>query len=346
MSSNRFTKLLILALSVIFLSVVSPPSSARAQILDLDITAVNPQFANAFERAEAFWNARVLGYSNTLPRDIQAQLTGRLSIMAATGLQNSPELAGALGRAGPVFFPNIVRGTAVNRRQIAVPTIAVMIFADEFLADNSEDDITDVIIHEMGHAIGVGSLWEENGLLQQIGPGPLQYIGAEGRRAFAIETGVAGLARTAFVPIEQQGGGGTALAHWDDDNPFFNSIGVNNRIELMTGFFIPDTERFISRTTLATLVDMGYVIRGFNEDELIEFPGLGTRPFGIPSFGGTGVAINDPVPAQPTFGDDDDDGAINAGTTFSSSGRNPSGANQSGTTAPRKTLNVYKRRRR
>ena len=91
---------------------------------------------------------------------------------------------------------------------------------------------------------------------------------------------------------------------------------------------------------------MGYVIRGFNEDELIEFPGLGTRPFGINSFGGTGVTFNGPVPAQPTFGDDDDDGAINAGTTFSSSGRNPSGATQSGTKAPRKTLNVYKRRRR
>ena len=213
MSSNRFTKHLILALSVVFLSVVSQPSSARSQIIQLDIAGVNPQFAGAFQRAEAFWNARVLGYSNTLPQDIQAQLTGNLFIFAATGMQAAAPLNGALGVAGPIFFPNIVRGTNAEQRTVAVPTVAVMIFADEFLAANTEDDITDVIIHEMGHAIGIGSLWEQNGLLRQIGPGPMQYIGVEGRRAYAIESGLAGLGRTGFIPVEQGGGEGLSLIH-------------------------------------------------------------------------------------------------------------------------------------
>ena len=328
MSFNRFTKLLLLTFSAIFLS-VSPPMSSptQAEIIDLDISGVNPQFANAFRRAEAFWDARVLGYSNTLPRDIQGQLTGSLLIVAATGPQDSDLLGGALGRAGPTTFPNIVRGTIFRERRVAVATVSSMVFADEFLADSTEDDITDVIIHEMGHALGIGSLWADNGLIQQVaGRGAFQYVGINARRAYAIEAGVAGLGRTGFVPIEQQGGGGTAFGHWDDDDPIFNSISRNNRIELMTGFFIPNTERYISRTSLASLVDLHYVVKGFNEDELIPF---------------TRTLANRLVGPNPT--------AANRGLTGFSS--NPFGANRALNLSKtpsqnRARVNIYKQRRK
>ena len=125
------------------------------------------------------------------------------------------------------------------------------------------------------------------------------------------------MARTGFIPVEQQGGGGTALAHWDDNDGFFNSIRLNNRIELMTGFFIPNTDRFISRTTLATLVDMGYVVKGFNEDELIPLSTLLSNQFPpIPAGGGGGVATG-----------------VNS---------KPSGS----ASQPRRTINVYNKRRR
>jgi hypothetical protein len=313
MLSNRFTKLLLLALSVTFLSLTSSQRSVRAEIIDLDLSGIvvafeegdegltlaNAQrYVAALRRGEAFWDARVLGYSNTLPLAISGQLNGTL-VISATNLDIG---GGILGQAGFVVdgttIVDIVRGDSIRRRELGVGRFAIMRLDNDFIRNNSDDDITDVVIHEMGHALGIGTLWRFNDLIQRVGRvGPEQYVGVNARRAYAIETGVAGLARTGFVPLEQAGGGGTAGAHWDDDDPFFNSFAKNRRVELMTGFFVPNTDRFISRTTLASLVDLHYVVKGFNEDELIPYPrqlanrfdpptplddvaGFGSNPFG------------------------------------------------------------------
>ena len=296
MLSNRLSKLLF-ALSAIFLSFTSSLSSpVQAEIITLDITAVDPRFTDLFRRAEAFWDARILGYSNTLPRAIQNQLPGDLLIVASTGDFGNPNL---LGFAGPTLISDVVQGNVFNvfhgntsrTNQVAVATSAIMVFNNAFLESGSEQDILDVIIHEMGHALGIGSLWQQNGLLQRVSArGPLQYVGANARRAFAIEAGVAGLGRTAFVPVEQQGGPGTALGHWEDDSPVFNTISRDRRVEIMTGTLVPNTVCFVSRTTLASLVDLHYVVKGFNEDELIPLNQLlGTRPI-LPFTGADAVS--------------------------------------------------------
>lgn len=338
MSSNRFTKLLLLALSAVFLMVVSSGNSTQAQVINLDLSGIvvdvdgedgltpaNAQrYVDAVVRGQEFWNARVLGYSNTLPADVQSQLPGGLVIF----ISNQGIGGGVLGFAGvdATTIVNIVRGTLFNARQVAVGTNAIFTLDNDFIVNSTDDEITDVAIHEFGHALGIGTLWDDNLLLSQIGPGPLQYVGANARSAFAIEAGLAGLGRTGFVPIEQQGGPGTALSHWDDDSSVFNTIALNNRIELMTGFFIPNTERFISRTSLASLVDIHYVVRGFNEDELIQFPR---------------VLLNQLVPPNSTT----------ASQRLSGFSSNPFGANEAlrssgAAVKPRATVNVYKKRRR
>jgi len=295
MSSIRFSKFIVLALSVFFLSVATSAKSTQAQIINLDLSGIviDPDEVNglsqinalryleAVERGKEFWDARVLGYSNTLPKAIQNQLSGTLTIF----ISNAALPPNVLGQAGldQMTLVDIVRGNALRNEFIAVGQVAIFTLDNDFIANNTTDEITDVAIHEFGHALGIGSLWIDNGLIQQVGNGAFQYVGPEARRAFAIEAGVAGLAQTGFVPIEMQGGPGTAFSHWEDDNGTFNSIDVDNRIELMTGFLIPNTERFISNTSLASLVDMHYVVRGFNEDELLQFPQTGAR--NIPGLG-------------------------------------------------------------
>ena len=337
MSFKQFTKLFFLALSGIFMSVASPATSIQAQVLELDfsriiidddgveddgISTINAlRYVEAVERGKAFWDARILGYSNKLPQEVQAQLSGDLVIFVG----NTNLGGNILGQAGLVQMSiiNVVTGNMFNQRPVVLGQEANFTLDNNFIANNTTDELTDVAIHEFAHALGLGSLWEDNGLLSRRRVGPLQYIGENARRAFAIEAGVAGLARTGFVPIEQQGGPGTALGHWDDDSPTFNSIPVNGRIELMTGFLVPNTQRFISRTTLAQFVDLNYVVKGFNEDELIPFPGLNR-----PVIGSNGVIFTPPVDPDEEVADD---GAVNQSGA----------ANQ-----PRKTLNVYKKRRR
>ena len=348
MSSNRFTKLLLLALSTIFLSVASPENSIQAQIIQLDFSGINIvgegeeeganglslinalRYVEAVEQGKAFWDARILGYSNKLPRDVQSQLLGSLTILVGNDALGDPDAVDVLGEAGLVnmSFINIVRGTTFDLRPVAVGQVAVFTLDNDFIINNPTSELVDVAIHEFAHALGLGTLWGANGLDSTGSIGPLQYTGENARAAFAIESGVAGLAQTGFVPIEQQGGPGTALSHWDDNDPFFNSIALNNRIELMTGFLVPNTERFVSRTTLAQFVDLNYAVKGFNEDELIQFPGLGEPSLGIPSFGRSGP-IPGPLPIPGSTLPIPDDGAATGGT------------NQ-----PRRTLNIYKRRRR
>ena len=270
----------VLVLAILAVSLTAP--TAKSEFIDLDFSQLDfgdfatPGVVQVVQEAEAFWESRVLGYSNTIARDIQPALPGRLNItvrVAEAGDNFEPTTLAAAG-------PNIggVITSTLGGRNRAVVTDSTIIFQPDTLANFTTAEFRDIITHEMGHALGFGTVWTENDLLQPIPPrgGILQYRGINARQTFAQEAGF-NVPQVAFVPTELEGGLGTALSHWDDDNFFFNSINQNNRIELLTGFFIDNTERFVSETTFASLVDIGYVVSGFNENELIDF-NIAARP--------------------------------------------------------------------
>jgi len=98
--------------------------------------------------------------------------------------------------------------------------------------------------HEIAHALGFGSdLWVWKDLVTQDPAGPL----FNGPDAMAEYGQLRGSGRTQ-VPIENQGGPGVANIHWRDS--IFGD-------ELMSSYE-PNTA--LSRITLASLSDLGYVI--------------------------------------------------------------------------------------
>ena len=309
----RLPLCVLFALGTLCLS-IAPTKTAKADFIDLDTSQVAPEFVSLFEQAEAFWEARVLGFSNTIPNFVRRQMTGRLTIFASTAdLQ-----AGLIGAAAPLQQSTIFRVATTGfrgRDQMAIPTVSAIQIDNTFLANSTDQDRIDVIIHEMGHAIGIGALWVENNLFGvvntnpfgvpidmprpttnqelaqlvqfSIGAGPdvqVQYLGINGRTAYGRELGLP--FTPPFVPVERNEQfapptslpGGSTYSHWADDDPFFNTIATNNRIELMTQAFIPDTQRFISQTSLASLVDMHYVVAGFNESELLPASAFSSTP--------------------------------------------------------------------
>ena len=259
----------VLAFALLAISLMTP--KAKSEIIDLDFSGLtdpftrSPQFIQALRDAESVWDARLLGYSNTINRDIQTQLNGRLTI---TINDQAAFPAGVIATAGPT---NVVQSFLGGRNR-AVATAGVLNFDPDTLVDFTFDEITEVVTHEISHVLGFGTLWDANDLLENIPArgGIPEFRGINARRTFAQEAGF-NRPQVAYVPIELEGGAGTALAHWDDDNFFFNSQNRDNRVELLTGFFVPNTERFLSETTFASMVDLGYVVSGFNEDELINF---------------------------------------------------------------------------
>ncbi|REG82777.1 leishmanolysin-related zinc metalloendopeptidase [Algoriphagus antarcticus] len=139
-----------------------------------------------------------------------------------------------LGGASPNFVRNIDFLTLSG----------FMIFDTADLDDLDQLGLFDeVIVHEMGHVLGVGTLWDfQRTLLDFNSQGFPFFNGTIANRFWKNEGG------TAFLPIEFRGGPGTAFSHWDE-------LILDN--ELMTGF-INLGYNPLSRITAASLRDLGY----------------------------------------------------------------------------------------
>ena len=109
--------------------------------------------------------------------------------------------------------------------------------------------LKDVILHEMGHVLGIGTLWGVKNLLDVTDAANPLYVGTNGLREYRT---LAGSASATGVPVENPGGSGTAGSHWRDS--VF-------RTELMTGYAEPAGVAMpISRITVGSLQDLGYTV--------------------------------------------------------------------------------------
>jgi hypothetical protein len=123
-----------------------------------------------------------------------------------------------------------------------------------------------VILHEMGHALGYGTIWTDLNLLADGSPPPGTDPHFTGAQATAAFNAVGGASYTASlkVPVENTGGAGTADAHWRE------SVFGN---ELMTGF-VDAGMNPLSRVTAASMGDLGYTVNLADADPYTLAPGL------------------------------------------------------------------------
>ncbi|HYG29989.1 MAG TPA: leishmanolysin-related zinc metalloendopeptidase [Allosphingosinicella sp.] len=136
---------------------------------------------------------------------------------------------GILGQAGPTS----VRTTG------SLPATATMKFDIDDVNNMGLDVFADVVIHEMGHSLGFGSIWSRLGLVSNG-----LFTGSRANAEYHDMGGVGG------IPVEQDGGSGTAGSHWDEET-FGN--------ELMTGY-INAGANYFTEMSAASFGDLGYVI--------------------------------------------------------------------------------------
>jgi hypothetical protein len=111
-----------------------------------------------------------------------------------------------------------------------------------------------VILHEMAHVLGFGTLWSLNGV-SVTGSG--EFTGANAIAAWQADFGQLGT-----PDVELAGGSGTANAHWNENTSGAGPTGVfdqfnrDMRDELMTGWLNPNP--FISNMTVRSFVDIGF----------------------------------------------------------------------------------------
>lgn len=136
------------------------------------------------------------------------------------------------------------------RTQGGLPIVSyVRINTNELARMESQGWLDQLILHELGHAIGLLEfIWTRQGLTQGIGTSSPVFRGTRATQAFAA---VGGTPAGAFLPLENEGVIGTIHTHWRY---------AVMRPELMSSFITVGLPSPLSQVTLGALGDMGYTI--------------------------------------------------------------------------------------
>ncbi|MBI2796103.1 MAG: hypothetical protein HYX65_05280 [Gemmatimonadetes bacterium] len=170
-------------------------------------------------------------------RDVEAPLI----FVDFVAIPPTPTGRAILGSAGPCLL-----------RPSGFPLAGFIRLNSEFmLANLSQAQIEAVVLHEMGHILGIGTLWSgTTGTIPDLfsDPPPGGAPRFTGPLAIATYRGLpGGDAAATGVPIETCGPAGTANAHWSEQ--VFGD-------ELMTGYL--GARGVLSTLTISAMADLGY----------------------------------------------------------------------------------------
>jgi subtilisin-like proprotein convertase family protein len=221
-----------------------------------------------FELAAARWSEIVIGDLPSVEHD--NEIIDDLIIDAqGTAIDGR---AGVLGQAGPTIL----------RSGSLLPARGLMSFDTADLANmEAEGTLVDVIAHEMCHVLGLGTLWGDMGYLDGAGTVNPTFTGPNAMQEYKALTGASS---PTPVPVANTGGGGTRDGHWRE------SVLGN---ELMTGF-VEAVDNPISRLTIASLEDLGYMVNYDAADAYVLPSALRLAEIGISALrvvdhGGNGI---------------------------------------------------------
>ncbi len=162
---------------------------------------------------------------------------------------STPEMdgrGGALAAAGPCGV----------REESILPFMGVIRFDIDDLnwlvEEGLDDEVEEIILHEMGHVLGIGTVWSDLGLLREPslgGPPDADTHFAGPLAVAAFDDAGGGSYEGAKVPVENEAGPGSGDSHWRQ------SVMVT---ELMTPYASIGVADPLSAITIQSLADLGY----------------------------------------------------------------------------------------
>jgi hypothetical protein len=203
--------------------------------ITLNVSGMTASQRNIFDQAAQRWSQVIVG---DLPNATYAGRTVDDLLIDARGA-SIDGVGGVLGQAGPDAL----------RSGSYLPIHGMMEFDTADLASmEANGTLLGVVMHEMGHVLGIGTIWDNLGLVRGAGTSDPRFQGsravAEYNRIFRVSA--------SSVPLENSGGAGTRDSHWEE------SIFDN---EIMTGYVeSAGVAMPISRITAASLADIGYQV--------------------------------------------------------------------------------------
>jgi len=205
----------------------------------------------AFKNAANRWSQMIVGDLPSVMVD--GEVIDDVLILAQGSAIDGP--GKILGQAGPTHLRPANAGSAAF-----IPAKGTMAFDTADLKQMEKNGtLNDVITHEMGHVLGIGTIWSHKSLLKGAGTTNPTLVGKNAMKEYGVLRG----SGSTPVPVENTGGPGTADSHWRE------SVFRN---ELMTGF-VGAAGNPLSRMTVGSLKDLGYVV-DMNAAEAYQLPDL------------------------------------------------------------------------
>ncbi len=203
-----------------------------------------------FEEAAARWERIIIKDVPSVAGPIPSGFTGLPPVVADGDVVDDVIIEVVLQ---PIDGPGMIlggAGPAFVRTSDFLTISGVMIFdVDDLDFLDQIGLFEEVIVHEMGHVLGVGTLWNVNrpdlGIVRNLLQGSFEEPYFSGHKANVFWNAEGGVDK---LPIENIGGPGTRFGHWRE------SVLGN---ELMTGF-LNLGENPLSRITAGSMEDLGY----------------------------------------------------------------------------------------
>lgn len=231
--------------------------------IQLRMTGLTASQQAIFQQAVARWQQIIIG-------DLPAATYNGVAVddlLIDASASPIDGAGGILGQAGPDRF----------RSGSSLPYHGTMQFDSADLASlESSGGLIYTVIHEIGHILGIGTIWTNKGLLSGAGTSNPLFTGAQATAAYNSIFGT----NASGVPVENSGGSGTRDSHWRETT-FGN--------ELMTGY-LNNGANPLSRITVGSLADLGYQVDMSRADSYSP-PGGALRFGGSGSSNGSGTAL-------------------------------------------------------
>ena len=215
-------------LPALLLLAIAKPATANTFTIDLTIgSGFSPNQIGLMQDAAIFWETVIVGYQD-------GQDIGGIDVtVSAVDLGG---VSGVLAQAGPtqglLYFDERIAYTTLGSVQYDIADIPLL----------SDQAFFDVMVHELAHVIGFGTLWDFpfngivfNDVLNDVG----DYIGESALTLYqALD-----LVADAIPTVSGE--------HWAETS----ALGSD---ELLTPFIA--VENYVSDVTLASFEDIGYIV--------------------------------------------------------------------------------------
>ena len=224
------------------------------------VTSMTATQRSAFEDAASRWGSLITSDLSDTPLSIGQAACGPNSpsvnmtiddLVIFARIEPIDGLNGILGAAGPCVIRSSNHLTLLGLMRFDIADVASL---------EASNQLRSVIQHEMGHVLGIGSLWPTFGLLKNpsTAGGPALDTYFAGLNAIAAFNSIGGSTYTGGqkVPVENMFGPGTINGHWRE-----SVLGH----ELMTGF-LNSGGNPLSVVTVQSLADIGYTVNASGAD--------------------------------------------------------------------------------